>query len=408
METTSSAPQPKPRLTSLDALRGFDVLLLLVLGLAHAFRRGPMSEFTTNLDFWNKALDQFDHVSWEGFSLCDLAMPLFLFMAGVAIPFSLARYLRREQGASYGRAWLRITRRVIVLWIFGMIVQGNLLSLSPERFKIFSNTLQAIAVGYFFSCIVYLYLPKATHLLIFVLLLLAFWACNKYIAFNGYGGGSYDPNGNLAYGIDLTVFGRFRDGVSISETGEVEIHEWYTYTWLLSSLTFVATTLSGMIAGETLYRTREKLAETSSSRAQWLAFALILVFGAVCLALGWVWGKAPESFYGYCPIVKHIWTPTMTLWSSGLSLVLLALFYLVYDIAKCPVLRLFFVVFGSNALAAYMLSHVLHFTQIADWLLYGTSQFVGIWYDTLLEFAALALIWLILFDLWRYRRYFRV
>ncbi|MDO5309477.1 MAG: DUF5009 domain-containing protein [Planctomycetia bacterium] len=402
-------PAPKERLVSLDVLRGLDLLLLLSLSFMGSLGNTLAEKYPDMSESVTKFFEQFQHVPWEGFSLCDLAMPLFLFMAGAAIPFSMARYRRDDGGMRRWRAWVRVLRRVVVLWIFGMMVQGNLLSLTPSRFKIFSNTLQAIAVGYFFSCLIYLYFPRVTHWVIFAGLLIAFWAANKYITLGEYGGGSYGETTNLAYGIDLKVFGQYRDGVTFNDDGSFTFNPGYTYTWILSSLTFVATSLSGMIAGDALYRTRAKLANGAGVSVKWRAFATIAVAAVICLVLGRVWGRLPETFYAYCPIVKHIWTPTMTLWSSGISLALLAACYLLFDIIKAPkFLSFFFVVLGANSIVAYMTPHIFKVDQISSCLVYGLEQYVGIWYNPTLKFVSFLLTWLLLFDLWRYKRFFRI
>lgn len=129
------------RLESLDVLRGFDLFCLTIFcPLLHSFSH------TGNYPRLAPVLCQFDHVVWEGFAFWDLVMPLFMFMAGVSIPFAFAKYLR--PGEKQPHLYLRIAKRVVTLWILGMICQGNLLSLRPEEWKFFSNTLQAIAVGY--------------------------------------------------------------------------------------------------------------------------------------------------------------------------------------------------------------------------------------------------------------------
>lgn len=404
---------PKPRaerLVSLDALRGFDIFLLLMLSVMGAFHS---LEFTHDSELWQKILRQFEHVPWEGFTLCDLAMPLFVFMSGAAIPFALARYLNGEK-RDWGGLWLRIVRRVVVLWIFGMAVQGNLLSLKVENFKLFSNTLQSIAVGYFFSCLAYLYLPKAAQRGLFVALLLAFWAACKWIAVGDCGGGSYEQGTNLAYWVDQHVLGRWMDAASVGEDGVVNFNPGYQYTWILSSLTFVATALSGMFAGDLLYTTREKMktmipGDVKGKRfVQWQAVALLTISGAVCLVLARFWNAQPQGSFAYCPIIKHIWTSSMVLHSSGISLLLLAGFYLVFDLWKLPGLKTFFVVFGTNAIAAYMLSHIWRFNEIADRLLHGLQQYVGDWYGVVSQVGGIIIIWLILWDFWRRGKFLRV
>jgi len=416
--STQSVPKPPyERLVSLDALRGFDIFLLFCLGIVGAFRSGPLNDLTSHVEFWQAFARQFEHVKWEGFTLCDLAMPLFVFMAGASIPFSLAKYCGDNGKKRNIALWFRIIRRVILLWIFGMCVQGQLLSLDVNRFKLFSNTLQSIAVGYFFSCVAYLYLPKIAQRVLFVLLLLGFWGACTFVKVGEYGGGSFNEGTNLAYWVDVTVLGRWMDCASVGEDGVVTFPEWYQYTWILSSLTFVATALSGMFAGDLLRATREKIKEIDDAaenaeqlrrQAQTSAFWRIAVVGAVMLALGRAWNAIPQGTFGYCPIIKHIWTSSMVLHSSGLSLLLLAAFYLVYDVLKVPCLKTFFVVFGANAFAAYILSHIFHFDQIAAWALFGLEQFTGNWQGVVNQIGGTALMWLLLWTWYRSKFYVRV
>lgn len=436
----SIPPTPKPaRLASLDALRGFDIFMLIYFDeIAAVFRRGPGALFTEQTSFWDAfwsplgklidapvwaertraicagIMEQTQHTAWNsGFSVLDLLMPLFLFMAGAAIPFALARYLAGERKRR-AALWVRVARRVVVLWIFGMCVQGNLLSLDPSRLKLYSNTLQAIATGYLFSCFAYLWLPRRGRYALFVALLATFWGINQFCSFHGCGLGSYDPNTNIAYEIDRVVLGRFRDGAEIGKDGVVQFNPDYCYTWILSSLTFVATTLSGLFGGEILYGAREKLKKHQEDdakgrrRSQLVAFWKLAILGAVFIAAGKHWGAIPEGKPGYCPIIKYIWTPSMVLYSSGLSLALLAIFYLIFDIWNAKFTRVFFLVWGTNAIAAYMLSHLTHYDEVAGWFLYGLDRFVGNWRDTINYLVGSALLWLFLWDFWRRGKFLRV
>lgn len=164
----------KKRLESLDALRGFDLFCLVALS-------DLVEELAEVIDkpWMASIMECFTHKKWEGFSPWDLVMPLFMFMAGVAIPFALTKTqdktLPQKGDREYGVYW-RLARRFILLWIFGMMVQGNLLALDPQRIYLFTNTLQAIAVGYFFSALLYLHTNWKTQIGIAVGLLLAFWA----------------------------------------------------------------------------------------------------------------------------------------------------------------------------------------------------------------------------------------
>lgn len=130
MKNTHSSSK---RLESLDALRGFDLFFLVALGpLMHSLAR------TANVEWLNESMWVFSHVSWEGFSPWDLIMPLFLFMSGISMPFSLSRY----KSISDKRPLLRrLAKRILLLWIFGMMCQGNLLALDP-------NTIYLIRILY--------------------------------------------------------------------------------------------------------------------------------------------------------------------------------------------------------------------------------------------------------------------
>ena len=69
-----------------------------------------------------------DHPDWEGFSAWDMIMPLFLFVVGAAMPFAFTK--RREEGEGILDIYWRVFRRVLILWVLGMVVQGNLLEVS--------------------------------------------------------------------------------------------------------------------------------------------------------------------------------------------------------------------------------------------------------------------------------------
>ena len=230
----------RQRLESLDALRGLDLFFLVALGpLLRTLVRAIDSP---HLDGVNWCLR---HVDWIGFSPWDLIMPLFLFMSGISIPFALSRF---KGEADKSKLIYRLCKRVLLLWIFGMMCQGNLLSFDPDHLYLYTNTLQSIATGYIAAALLFLYTGRKTQIVLCVALLLIYWAAMKFISIDGYGGGNYTPEGNLAEWIDRTVLGRFRDGASV-ENGTIIFAEGYYYTWILSSLNFIVTVMTGLFAG---------------------------------------------------------------------------------------------------------------------------------------------------------------
>ena len=388
----------KKRLESLDALRGFDLLCLVAIS-------DLVEELAEVIDkpWMGTVMECFTHKRWEGFSPWDLVMPLFMFMAGVAIPYSLKTpskgsikgNLPIEGEVWRGSIYWRLVRRVLLLWIFGMMVQGNLLALDPQRIYLFTNTLQAIAVGYFFSALLYLHTSWKTQIGIAAGLLLTFWAAMEWITIGGYGGGDYTPHGNLAEGIDMMVLGRFRDTAQVID-GEVVVKASYTYTWILSSLNFVVTVLTGVLAGEAI-----KNSKLINSKFKINTEGLLLVAGAAMVALGWTWDLVH-------PVIKHIWTGSMVLVSSGYCFLLMGLFYWWIDCRGHNKHLTLLKVYGMNSITAYVVSHVISFKSVSRSLFFGLEQYVGDYYDFLIRFSNIAILFLILYILYRNRIFLRV
>ncbi len=365
MDTDSSGGGSGRRLMSVDALRGFDMFWIingdapLVFALAKA----------TENEFLNKLIIQFEHVWWVGFRAWDLIMPLFLFIVGVVMPFSFGR--RLERGQSKGEIWRHIIKRVLILWVLGMIAQGNLLEYNLDTLQLYSNTLQSIAAGYLIASVFILYLDISWQMVATAVLLLGFWVLMTIVPVPGYGPGVLTEDGNLAIYIDNMILGRFSDG--------------YSYTWILSSMGFGGTVMLGVMGGH-LLRSKKKEA---------VKVLGLFAAGLGCLVVGELWGML-------FPIIKHIWTSSMVLYAGGWSFLLLGLFYLVIDVWGFKKWAFFFVVIGMNAIAVYMAVHVFDFKLVGDVFVGGLERFCGNWYGFVREVAALAVVWLILW--WMYRK----
>ncbi|MBR5531417.1 MAG: DUF5009 domain-containing protein [Bacteroidaceae bacterium] len=373
----------KQRLVSLDALRGFDLFVLVALGpLVLSFTQAAGPEHFEGLRA------AFTHVDWEGFSPWDLIMPLFVFMSGASIPFALSRF---RNGANRSLLVRRLLKRVLLLWLLGMVVQGNLLGLDPSRFYVYTNTLQAIAAGYLIAALLFTNTRLRTQVIVAVLLLLGYCTAMEFVSVDGYGAGSYAPESNLAEWIDRTVLGRFRDGASVNEAGQVVFAPWYHYTWLLSTATFGATALTGVFAG-------------SIARASWSGMQKVLVYfglGAAMVALGWLWDIQ-------MPVIKTIWTSSMVLVSSGYCFLLMAVFYLLFDVFHFTFGLDFLRVYGMNSITAYVVSEVVNFRGVAHSVLYGLEQYVGGYYTFVLTFSQVLIVYLILRSMYKHGVFVKV
>lgn len=372
MKNTHSSSK---RLESLDALRGFDLFFLVALGpLMHSLAR------TANVEWLNESMWVFSHVSWEGFSPWDLIMPLFLFMSGISMPFSLSRY----KSISDKRPLLRrLAKRILLLWIFGMMCQGNLLALDPNTIYLYSNTLQAIATGYLITALLFLFTSRRTQIITAVVLLLVYWTAMQFITVDGYGGGNYTPQGNLAEWIDNTVLGRFRDTAQVID-GKVVVADWYHYTWILSSLNFGVTVLTGLFAG---YIAKDKIEEKKKLK-------LYFGTGITMVIAGWLWNFQ-------MPVIKTIWTSSMVLVSSGYCFLLMGLFYYWIDYKGHRSGITWLKVYGMNSIVAYMLANVVNFRCIGESLFYGLEQYMESYYSFLMTLWNIGAVYVIIWFMYK-------
>ena len=191
----------KGRLACIDVLRGLDMFFLVgASGVLYRFLKGFETEALEPL------YRQLDHVAWEGFVAWDLIMPLFLFTAGLSMPFSFGKLL--EKGYTKAKIYVKVLKRFCLLFLLGWIAGGNLLDLSLETFRIYSNTLQSIAAGYLITTLIVLNIGNIKfQLATGVSLMAVYWALMAFVPVPGFGSGVLTPDGNLAMYIDRAVFG---------------------------------------------------------------------------------------------------------------------------------------------------------------------------------------------------------
>lgn len=378
---------PKLRLTSLDALRGFNLFFLVALGpVLLTFCNGVPNGC---LDWLFEPLSHLlTHEEWEGLTPWDLIMPLFMFMSAASIPFSMARYKRERQ---YGEFAKRLLRRVALLWLLGIVIQGNLRSLDPEHIYVFTNTLQSIAVGYAIAAVLYMFSGWRTQILCCIGLLLAYWGAMELITIDGFGGGLYGKTDNLAELIDRVVLGRYRDAATMLEDGTVAFSPWYTNTWILSSLTFGATSVFGLLSG-TICR---------SENSQRQKLLLLLGTGVALTIIGWTWNIE-------MPVIKRIWTSSMAVVAAGYSFLLMGAFFWFYDCRRSTFGLDFLRTYGLNSLAAYTMEEMINFRSIPHSLFYGLQQYIGDFYPCLLALGQAVVIYLILVAMKRLNIFIKV
>lgn len=358
------------RIASVDALRGFD--MFWIMGGDWIIKSLDLAVNTPTTAFLAYHMD---HAEWEGFRFYDIVMPLFLWLAGVSIPFAFAKRLAASK--SKAALWPHVLKRVVILWILGMAVQGGLLTYDVEQFSLFSNTLQAIAVGYLIATVFVLYLPVTAQFIATGALMGAFWWVMANVPVPGVGAGLYEPDQNIALWIDMTVLGQFQDGTS--------------YTWILSSLNFVATVMLGVFAGYLL----------RSGARQYTKVVVLLAAGLSLVLLGQFWGL-------WHPIIKQLWTGSFVLFSGGLCFLLLGVFYLLIDVWRFAWWSKPFMIIGANSIVAYVAWHLFDFGLVADVFLAPLEPMVGDWWRFIHDVGAFLVLFWILLLMYRHKFFVKI
>ena len=318
---------------------------------------------------------QLEHVEWKGFRFEDLIFPLFLFITGVVLPFSLSR--RRERGQSRPVLYLHILKRSAVIILLGLIMNG-LLGFDWAQMR-WPGVLQRIGLCYLLAAMVIMHTKWRAQAIIIAAVLVLYWLAMILIPVPGHGAGDLTMEGCLSSYIDQQLIpGELYYGYGDNEG-------------LISTLPATCTVLLGALAGCWLRSDRPG----GNRKAAGLAIA-----GVASLAVGLAWGQI-------FPIIKIIWTSSYVLVAGGLSLLLLALFYWIIDVRGHRKWAFFFIVIGMNPITIYFTQRFLDFGNISEFFLGGAAAHAGMFEPLVLPLGVVLAKWLFLWFLYRHRVFFR-
>lgn len=382
MEQTNGLRKKPERLMSLDALRGFD--MFWIIGGGALFE--ALSKLTnwTALNWW---ANQLQHVQWEGFNFEDLIFPMFLFVSGVTVPFSINK--RLQLGHSRTQIYKHAFIRLVLLIVLGFLLANwGIQSLDFSNYR-YTHVLMRIGIGCFFATLIFLNTKIRGQIIWAVSLLLVYWALLKLIPVPGYGAGVMTPEGNFAGYVDrLLLPGKF--------------FQWYFPEYLdpeglLGHISGVAMGLLGVLTGQFLIKEDKNF--NGLKKALYIGAAGILFLG-----IGLVWDIA-------FPIIKKIWTSSFVVFAAGWSLILLSIFYLIIDVWKLKKWSFFFIVIGSNSIFIYVCqSGVLDLRKMSEFFFNG---FIKYPLDTsaqavIASIAYLLVSWLFLYFMYKRKIFFKV
>ena len=320
--------KPAGRLLSLDALRGFDMFWIVgAEEIVHALNKAgdaPVTKFLAG---------QMSHKDWQGFAFYDLIFPMFVFIVGVSLVFSLGKLIAKEGRAGACR---RLFQRALVLYVLGIFCYGGF-GTPFEQIRLL-GVLQRIALAYLFAGLIFSFCETRGRIVACAGLLIGYWALMTFVPVPGVGAGNFAEGKNLANYIDAQY---------------LPLRKWdgnHDPEGLLSTLPAIASCLLGVFAGTFL-----KNGLVPAHRK-----ALYLLGGGILLAsLGWLWNLQ-------FPVVKKLWTSSFVLVAGGYSCLLLAVFYHVIEVWKWEKWALPFVWIGMNPITIYLAHNLVDFSAIAQ------------------------------------------
>ncbi len=350
---------------SLDALRGFDMFWIVggeeVVKSLYEGWPNPVTRLLAK---------EMNHKDWAGVNFYDLIFPLFVFMVGASLVFSVTRMLEQKGRAATLK---RIFVRSVMLYIFGLLVYGGL-SKGFDQIR-WLGVLQRIAICYFFAALLFSTFRLKGLIAICAALLLGYWGLTALVPIRNFNLQTEQlkahnltpasPETRAAFlATTETVRGHYDDGLNLTQQLDFQYlpgFKWdgaYDPEGLLSTLPAIATCLLGVFAGLLL----RNAALSDQRKVLWL-----LTAGVAAVVLGFAWGLK-------FPVIKKIWTSSYVLVAGGYACVLLAGFHQIVEIWQWRKWCLPFVWIGMNAITIYLVFHVVPFEKIAATIVGGPVE----------------------------------
>lgn len=364
------------RLQSLDALRGFDMFFIMGgAGLLAALATWFPCAFTEEL------ARQMDHVEWHGLAHHDTIFPLFLFIAGISFPFSIAK--QRANGMSEWAIGQKVVRRGLLLVLLGVLYNGLLKDLNFAEAR-YASVLGRIGLAWMFAALIFMRTSWRTRAVVTTVLLVGYYLLVRFVpAPDGGGADVFSAQGSIVGWADrMFLPGKIYYG-NLDPEG------------ILGTLPAIATALLGMFTGE--WVKLERVGLTPSRKTVWMVVA-----GLVLLALGLLW--AP-----WFPLNKKLWTSSFVLVVGAYSLLMFALFYYLIDVREWRRWPFFFTVIGMNSITIYLGQRFIRFAYTSESLFSGALALLPEPSQPFFErLGYIAVCWLFLYFLYRHRVFLKV
>ena len=373
------------RLISLDALRGF-VMFWIMSGehIIHALAKAaPIPIF-----LWMSS--QLHHAEWNGITFYDMIFPVFLFVAGVSMPYSFEKKMnlagvstpQELPSKEKRKIYLSMLRRTIILVVLGFVVNG-LLRFDGFDHTRFASVLGRIGIAWFFAGMIYLNFDFKKQFIWFLGILMGYYAAMKWIPVPEFGAGVLTKEGSLEGYIDrLFLPGRLHSTV-------------YDPEGIFSTLPAISTALLGVFTG-TFLKTKNQF----SINAKLILMALTAV---LLIIAGLIWDI---DF----PINKHLWTSSFVCFVGGFSILFFVFFYLIIDLSGFHKWAFPLILIGSNSILIYIAAEgSVDFKHTADYFFGGMIQYLPmIWQPVFVALSVTGVQLLLLYFLYKRKWFLKI
>lgn len=361
------------RLASMDALRGFDMLMISGGG-AFIFLLGGK----TGIGFIDAVAAQFEHPEWNGFTFFDFIFPLFLFLAGTSLSFSVSGALGK--GISRREILAKIFKRMLILIALGILDKNAPMDIFDPAHIRYGSVLGRIGLATFLSAVLFMKYDWNQRLYIAIGILIIYYLTLILVPVPGYGAGDLSFEGNLVGWVDRNFMpGKLKQGT-------------YDELALLTQFPALCLTILGSLAGDILLKP-----DSSAEKLKKL-----LLMGVIGVIVGLTWNML-------FPINKHLWSSSFIMLTSGMAFIMLSVFYWIIDVKGYQKWSFPFRVIGMNSLVIYLAVRFVDFNASSKLLFEGIYKYAAEpWHEVYNALGGFVLVWLFLYFLYRHKIFVKV
>ena len=363
------------RLYSLDALRGFDMLMISGAGMFIYLMHG-----ITDIEWLNAFALQMEHSEWGAvLTIEDFIFPLFLFISGISLTYSVNSGL--SKGVEKKSLYIKAAKRMLLLILLGIIYKNSPLDIfNPSQIR-YSSVLGRIGIATFVTTYLYINFDWKKRFYIAGGILLTYYIAMILIPVSGFGAGNFTMEGNLMGWLDRVIMpGILKDGI-------------YDELAIATTLSAVTLTILGAWVGD-IFR--------NNNMSSNYKIKLLTIVGVLLIVVGLVWGL-------HLPIVKKLWSGSFIMVTGGASILSMVLFYWLIDVKGYTKWAFPLKVVGLNSLLIYFAYRFIDFGYTSWFLFSGFYEYANEqWYEVFKTFGGLVLVWLFLYFLYRKKMFLKI